>query len=102
MGSDPFLGGAAGGQEVGSTRVGQGPLARTDVRVDRLPHDRVGELRRLARRQDLARDQHVGGPGGLSFIDPGEQCRLGETRAVAEHVHRAHHSAGCRRGIQEP
>ena len=99
LSSDPLLGGAGVARIAAARACATHALGGTDVRVDRFPHDRMGELDPLGRREDRERHQQVGGPAASSVGELGTACRLGEARAVSEHRDGAYE---CGRGAGSP
>jgi hypothetical protein len=96
LGRDPFRGGPAVEEHLGRTGVRLRPLSGSDVRVDGLTDDRVGEVEGLPGLQDLEGGQQVGCSRSALVIDPREPGGLVGPGAVAEHGDGAHHGGGGR------
>jgi hypothetical protein len=86
---DPIRPGAGLLQELGRPPVRGGPLARSEVGADRLAHQRVDELQRRPRPQELRLRQEVRRRRGAVRVQPGQATGHPEVDVRAEHGHRA-------------
>jgi hypothetical protein len=61
------------------------PLAEASVRVHRLAEQRVPEVERQARREDVRRDEGIECMRHLRFVEPGQGGCMSDLGASAEH-----------------
>jgi hypothetical protein len=101
LGRYAFLGRATRSEDARSPRVRLCAFVGADVRVDRLPDDRVRELEPLVRREDRERDEQVSSLGRLVLGQLGQASGLAEARTVAGNRDRAHEGGGRRRSLGE-
>ena len=94
--------GVLGGEQARGTRMRQRPCGRREIVIDGGPHDRVDELQRQLRLQDLDRGQRVSGLRCGPLVQLREQRRVAQMRPAAEHRDRLRQTARPFRQPREP